>query len=45
MTDIYFGDLSLIPGEMLNHVNKVREHTIVHAQPSPSPSPSLSPSP
>ena len=35
MTDIYFGDLSLIPGEMLNHVNKVREHTVVHAQPSP----------
>merc|ERR1712232_1474041 len=30
MTDIYFGDLSLIPGEMLNHVNKVCEDNIVH---------------
>jgi len=29
MTDIYFGDLSLIPGEMLNHVNEVCEKTIV----------------
>merc|ERR1719183_3363046 len=29
MTDIYFGDLSLIPGEMLSHVNEVCEKTIV----------------
>ena len=30
MTDIYFGDLSLIPGEMLQHVNKVCEESIVN---------------
>jgi hypothetical protein len=29
MTDIYFGDLSLIPGEVLAHVNEVCEKTIV----------------
>jgi len=25
MTDIYFGDLSLIPGGMLQHINEVSE--------------------
>ncbi|EOD38814.1 hypothetical protein EMIHUDRAFT_440046 [Emiliania huxleyi CCMP1516] len=29
MTDIYFGDLSLIPGEMLQHINEVSEKNIV----------------
>jgi hypothetical protein len=24
MTDIYFGDLGLIPGEMLQHISEVR---------------------
>jgi len=29
MTDVYFGDLSLIPGEMLNEINRVCEQNIV----------------
>ena len=29
MTDIYFGDLSLIPGEMLQQINEVSEKNIV----------------
>jgi len=29
MTDVYFGDLSLIPGEMLNEINRVCEENIV----------------
>lgn len=29
MTDIYFGDLSLIPGGMLQHINEVSEKNIV----------------
>ena len=35
MTDIYFGDLSLIPGEMLQHVNKVCEDSIVRVPMKP----------
>jgi len=29
MTDVYFGDLSPIPGDMLNHINEVCEKNIV----------------
>ena len=35
MTDVYFGDLELIPGEMLNHVNEVCEKNIVRVPMQP----------
>ena len=35
MTDIYFGDLSLIPGEVLSHVNEVCEKNIVRVPMAP----------
>jgi len=35
MTDIYYGDLSLIPGEVLSHVNEVCEKNIVRVPMAP----------
>lgn len=35
MTDIYFGDLSLIPGEMLEHINEVSQKNICTVPMSP----------
>jgi len=35
MTDVYFGDLSIIPGDMLAHVNEVCERNIVRVPMQP----------
>jgi len=35
MTDVYFGDLSIIPGEMLNEINRVCEKNIVRVPMQP----------
>jgi len=35
MTDVYFGDLSILPGELLQHVNEVCERNIVRVPMQP----------